>query len=129
MIKAMKSLKRDKDKVIMDSFPVSAMEQNDYPYGTRLCLCQEELEKLECDIDDFKDGSLIHIFGMARVVVVRKETINGKERNEVTLQIEDMSIECEDAEKAPEPQKEPLSKRRAKLYDRGHEDKEEAETE
>lgn len=122
MIKAMKSLKRDPAKIVEDELAMSSpslIGRNEYPYGTRIRLGTDELKTLGCSIDDFKQGDLIHVFGMARVIMTRKETTNGKECNEVELQIEDMAIESEGAEKAPEgDDREPLSRRRARLYDR-----------
>ena len=122
MIKAMKSLKRDKEEMIQDAFPVSAMEMNDYPYGARLMLNHDDLAKIGVTVDDFQPESLIHVFAMARVVTVHKETTNGKDCCSVTLQVEDLCLENEDEENEMEDQREPLSVRRAKLYDRNRSD-------
>jgi hypothetical protein len=75
--------------------PIAMPQKSRYPYGLRICLCCEELEKLglyaDCDVGDYLD-----IRAFATVTSVHKE--DGSKR--VELQIEKMAIENESSEEA-----------------------------
>ena len=64
-----------------------------YPYGLRICLCDEELTKLGLDAG-CDEGDYLDIRAFATVISVHKE--NGA--NRVELQIEKMSVENESHE-------------------------------
>ena len=71
----------------------------DYPWGLRLCLTEQELEKLDLDSSDAFVGGMVHIFAMARIIGVNvsSSSENG-DRCRIELQIENLGIESEDAE-------------------------------
>lgn len=73
--------------------PFDMPERSRFPYGLRICLCDEELKKLgidaDCDVGDYLD-----LRGFATVLAVHKE--DGS--NRVELQIEKLSIENESNE-------------------------------
>ena len=66
----------------------------EYPFGTRICLCGPELDKL--DIDEMPDvGDYVDLRAFARVTAV-SDSGNGQRR--VELQIEKLAVEDEDDE-------------------------------
>jgi hypothetical protein len=119
----MKSLKLNPNDLMAD-MPVSVgsmMQRDEFPYGVRIHLTGDELDKMQTPYDTFEDKALIHVHGMARVVGKSESTSNGKTTCTVTLQFEDMCIEDESAENAEVDQQEPMSERRKRLYDNGGE--------
>ena len=80
--------------------PFDMPERARFPYGLRLCFCDEELTKLgldaDCDVGDYFD-----IRAFATVLSVHKE--DGSRRVEV--QIEKMAVENETTE-APDDETE-----------------------
>jgi hypothetical protein len=106
--RAMVSMEID-DESRFDLQPLAVgMPVDKFPYGLRLSLDEGVLNKLECDQDDFQMDGLIHLHALARVTALGpKQTIklpDGRTRitQRVELQIEDMSIECEDDENEEE---------------------------
>ncbi len=85
-------MEMDDERQLDHPMPIP-MERARYPYGLRICLCDGELEKLglgaDCDEGDYLD-----IRAFATVISVHKEA----GANRVELQIEKMSVECEDDE-------------------------------
>lgn len=72
-----------------------------YPYGTKLRLETEVLDKLDIEPGDFKSGQVLTV--TAKVEVVGTSTSQrqgGKDRNELELQITDMSIDTKAMKKA-----------------------------
>lgn len=124
---AMKSLKLNPND-LMANMPVSVgsmMQRDEFPYGARINLTGEDLDKMQTPYDTFEDGALIHVHGMARVVGKSENTSDGKTTRSVSLQFEDMCIESEDAENAEEDRqesREPMSERRKRLYDNGRDE-------
>ena len=120
---AMKSLRLN-DKDLMGDMPVSVgsmIQRDEFPYGVRIHLTGDDLDKMQTPYDTFEDKALIHVHGMARVVGKSENTSDGKTTRTVTLQFEDMCIESEDAENAA-VDREPMSERRKRLYDNGRDD-------
>ena len=90
----------DEDK--NDSLRPIPCETPDYPYGLRISLTEKEIAKLDLDHASLQVGGLIHLHGFARITSVgssehRSESGGGKSQH-CELQIEDLSIESEDAE-------------------------------
>ena len=82
--------------------PIAMADKPDFPYGLRISLTEKEIEKLDIDHASLKVGGLIHLHGFARITSVgssehRSKGGGGKRKN-CELQIEDLSIESEDAE-------------------------------
>lgn len=72
-----------------------------YPYGTKLTLETEALDKLGCAPGDFKVGQVLEL--TARVEVVgtsTRERQGGVDRNEVELQFTDVSLDTKAIKKA-----------------------------
>lgn len=94
----MRSLELDDDDIFDQMpMPVTATKPN-YPYGTRLSLTEKEIAKLDVDPAEFVKDGIIHIHGLARITDVHHSDGQTGKTCRVELQIEDMSIESEDAE-------------------------------
>ena len=81
----------DDDKI--DSMACYPTVAPDYPPGLRICLCQEELEKLGLSIPDI--GDMIDMRAMGTVTSVSIEKTDGEDRCRVEIQIERISVESE----------------------------------
>lgn len=77
----------------------------DVPYGLRISLSEDELQKLGIDIADPDDtcevGDMIHLFCMATVTAVSREQTGDGVRERVELSITEMAVENEDREETP----------------------------
>lgn len=69
-----------------------------YPYGLCISLCEEELEKLNLDIEDAAPGDMLHLFCMAKVTSVSKNDTENGNTCRVELQITHIAAESEDEE-------------------------------
>ena len=89
----LQSMEMSDDRQLDHPMPFDMPERARYPYGLRICLCDEELTKLglaaDCDEGDYLD-----IRAFATVISVHKE--NGA--NRVEIQIEKMAIGNESSE-------------------------------
>lgn len=90
----------DADKVDF-SMPIAGTADKDipqYPWGLRITLTERDLEKLGIDIKDMFVGGVVHGHFLARITCQSvSDGPNGAcERSE--MQIEDLSLESEDAE-------------------------------
>lgn len=92
--------------------------QPQYPYGLRITLTGEELEKLGLGYNDAEVGGMVHGHFMARVTSCSEDKRqDGSTSCRVEMQIEALTIESEDAENDEEEAAEaPKPKRRAALY-------------
>lgn len=70
---------------------------NLYPYGLCISLDQESLEKLEL-VDELQIGDMIHLFCLAEVTSISKNTTDKGEQNRAELQIKFMAADEEDEE-------------------------------
>ena len=77
------------------------MSVPDVPWGLRICLTEEELEKLDLD-DECEVGDLIHLFAMAEVTSVSKNKSDSGEHCRIELSITHLSVEEESDEEEPE---------------------------
>ena len=85
-------MKRDK---VMS--PMTQPVEQDYPYGLRLRLNAEELEKIGLDIP--KVGEMVHIMAMCEVVSCTAQARkDGGAHHDCELQITHMKAEIEDEE-------------------------------
>lgn len=72
-----------------------------YPYGTRLTLETEALDKLGCEPSDFKVGQTLTITAKVEVIgTSTRERQGGKDRNEVDLQFTDISLDTKAIKKS-----------------------------
>lgn len=70
-----------------------------YPYGLCLCLCTDELQKLNLDDEDVEVGDFIHMHVLAKVTSVSKtDTETAGPQCRVELQITNIAAESEDDE-------------------------------
>jgi len=76
-----------------------AMSDNKYPYGLRINLTNEELEKLDVDHTDWKVGETFHLHAFAKVTSISQDEREGGEKCcNVGLQITHLAGESEDEE-------------------------------
>ena len=85
-------MEMDDERQFEHPMPI-AMPRQRYPYGLRISLGEDELKKLGLDAD-CDEGDYLDIRAFATVMSVHKEAGNTR----VELQIEKMSVECEDDE-------------------------------
>ena len=95
----MVSMELDDESKLDAVMPMPMPDKPDYPWGLRISLTEEELEKLDLDHKDAQVGGVFHLHGLARItsVSVNKNT-DGKESCRIEAQIEDLAIESEDEE-------------------------------
>lgn len=73
----------------------------DYPYGLAISLDEESLEKLDVDFDNVDVDENYHLFILAKITAKsRNESVSGKPRRCIELQITHMAAESEDEENA-----------------------------
>lgn len=98
------------EKEINES-PLIAVPENKYPYGLRITLTQEELEKLGVDHSDWEIGATFHLHAFAKVTSISEDEREGGEKTCcVGLQITHLQGENEDEEGEEEEHDEPYSK-------------------
>ena len=94
----MKSMEMTDDEKLDAVMPIPMSQQPDYPYGLRLSLTEAEFEKLDLSTEEAEVGGTLHGHFMGRITSVSEnDTPNGK-CCRVEIQIEELSIESEDAE-------------------------------
>lgn len=114
----MVDMKRDDDDIIDMAcpIPIEVGARDEYPYGLRICLTHEELEKLgleaTCDMGDVID---LRAFAVVTSISMN-ETDRGKECR-VELQIQKLAIENEAKEMMP-GENEGAERRKSPLHDR-----------
>ena len=86
----------EKISAIEESMPMPT-QAADYPYGLRISLHEDELEKLGLD-DSAEAGDTLHFMALATVKSVSKNDFNGKKSCCIELQIEKLAVENEDEE-------------------------------
>lgn len=113
--KTMKDMRRtDAEKaesMIASSMPTPMVE--DYPYGLRICLTQDELAKLGLEAN-CEDGDMIHLNAMATVTSCTETKTNGETSCRIELTITHMAVEDEgaEAEEADETEDKPSKMQR-----------------
>ena len=76
-------------------------DQSCFPFGLRLELTKDDLERLDLDPSSAVAGGMVHLHAMARIKTVSYED-NTQDVSRVCLQIEDMCVESEDEENQEE---------------------------
>ena len=109
MFSSMKDMRRtDAEKIAADSpFTNSAVTGPtgpDYPYGLRIRLNQDDLDKLDLD-GGCQVGDMIDLRAFAKVINVSSEEVGGKMSCSIELQIQQLAVESEEEEAAPAPKR------------------------
>ena len=98
----MTDMAKSEEDVAKDSSPLM-MSENKYPYGLRISLSQDDLEKLGVDHADFEIGDVFPLDILAKVVSKSaNETEGGEENCCVSLQITHISAEEEETDEEEE---------------------------
>jgi hypothetical protein len=83
----MVSMKRDKEEIEEAKEMVLPPGGDEYPYGLRLCLCEEEMEKL--GIDNLPAiGKEVTVTAKAKVVRVSSNATEGQEEEHMSLELQ-----------------------------------------
>jgi len=88
---------KDNDAIVDSARPM-------YPYGLSICLCQDELNKLDVDYNDWSVGDTFHLHAFAKITSISKQETNEGEQCRVEMQIIALSGEDEEAENYEEEQ-------------------------
>ena len=94
------SMARDDDDMLDAVMPMPVKDMPQFPYGLRICLCEEELDKLE-EVgfqDDFQVGEIVDIRALGRVTSVSSDETPSGKRRRVEIQLQDIAVEVEDDE-------------------------------
>jgi hypothetical protein len=97
-IAVMRSMELDDEEKVDAVQPIAMSDKPDFPYGLRICLTHQELEKLDLDPADAVVGGIFHMHALARVTSVSASDGPDGSVCRVEAQIEDLAIESEDAE-------------------------------
>lgn len=103
---AMQSMALDDEEKLDMIQPMKDESLPEYPYGLRICISQDEMAKLGIEPADAQVGGyfLAHVYCCITSVSSDKKS-DGSECHRMEAQIEQMSIEGDDAEAAPAPKK------------------------
>lgn len=74
------------EEIQEDVSPLST-EVNRYPYGLRITLTKDEIDKLDVDHTDWEVGDVFHLHAFAKVVSISSNETEGGEDCTVQLQI------------------------------------------
>ena len=72
--------------------------EDPYPYGLRVHLDQEELDKLGLDIDQFDVGDEISFMAKGEIVSISENQSQNSESQSLSIQIQEMA--CEEAKQS-----------------------------
>lgn len=90
---ALKSLKRPKKTHLRDSMVKECdIDEEPYPYGTRLNLDQRSMQALKMNIEDFEIGEIVMVMGRAEVVSMSQRASKDSDNQDMSLQITDMDV-------------------------------------
>ena len=90
----MVSLELDDDDKIDMAMP--SLGQPDYPWGTRICLTEKELKKLDLPIPEI--GDMIDLRAMGPVTSVSINKTDGEDCCRVEIQLEKVALEDDNRE-------------------------------
>ena len=90
---------KSEEEISTQNSPLATSDADKYPYGLRITLGSDELEKLNVDHSDWSVGETFHLHAFAKVTSISSnETEGGEKRCCVTLQITHLAGESEDEE-------------------------------
>lgn len=70
----------------------------DYPPGLCISLTENELEKIGVDYDDWMVGDSFHLFALAKITSISKNSTDDGDCCRVELQIQELAGHSEDSE-------------------------------
>lgn len=89
------------DEASMDApMPYSMPDKPQFPYGLRICLTKDEMDKLDISADDAVVGGIVHLHALACITCVSQSDGPDGQCSRVELQIQYLAIDSEDAENA-----------------------------
>jgi hypothetical protein len=91
-MQSMKKTPQAKDKMAVDSPCCEPYDEDKYPYGLRIDLNTESLEKLGLSAADFTAGGEVTIKASCDVISVRSEQRQKKSHESVDLQITELAV-------------------------------------
>ncbi len=103
----MQSMELDDESKLDAPMPIAMPNKPDYPYGLRICLTDDEIEKLGIDPTDATVGGTFMLQGLARVTSVSCNDGPDGKCYRIEAQIEDMGIlggDDEDVKPADKPE-------------------------
>lgn len=100
---AMQSMELDDEAKTDAPSPIPMATKPDFPYGLRICLTSDEIEKLGIDPEDAAVGGTFMLQGLARVSSVSCDKRDDKTCWRIEAQIEDLGILGSDDEDEMSP--------------------------
>jgi hypothetical protein len=94
----MTSMELDDEAKMDAAQPIAMLDKPDYPYGLRICLCGDELEKLNLDPSDAFIGGIIHGHFLATITSLSMSAGENYSDCRVELQITHLNVLSEDEE-------------------------------
>lgn len=96
-------MQRDDEAMLDAAMPFGILSKDipQYPPGLRICLCEDELDKLDLE-QDMELGDIIDLRAMARVTSVSSDESSAGKHRRVELQITSLAVESEDQEEPGE---------------------------
>lgn len=79
--------------------PIPVSQRPDYPWGLRICLCNDEIEKLNLDFTEAHVGGLIYGKFLGKITSVSLNDDEGNDANprqRIEIQITGLCIDCDD---------------------------------
>ena len=88
----------DDEEILDATLPTPIADMPRYPWGLRICLTQDEFDKLGLDPAEATVGGIVHLHALARITSYSCDETQDGQKCRCELQIEDLAIESEDDE-------------------------------
>src|SRR5882724_3993765 len=89
---SMSSMELSDESKLDAAMPIPMADKPDYPYGLKICLTNDEIEKLGIDPTDATVGGRFMLQGIACVTSVSCDDRGGEKCYRIEAQIEDLGI-------------------------------------
>jgi len=119
MMRVMQDMELTEDESYDSPAPIPLDEKPKYPWGLRISLCQDELNKLGLDVADAMVGGIVHLHAFAEITSVSSEQTEGGDRSRIELQITHLDVESEDDENDAEETAEGEAPKKRLSYNMG----------
>lgn len=108
MTRKFADMAKDQEELEEEAFPNAIKNQNKYPYGLCISLCEDEIEKLGLDNEEIQVGDLLHLHALAQVTSYScSQQADGDPHERIELQITHLCFESEDEENEEEEEDSP----------------------